>query len=264
MNVITENDVRKLLKNTALKEFIIPKDSIITPSAKGYLSDKKVAVINYADRKSSDESNKSVGIDEVVKQNLSENKSNLPEPKKYRYVSVLGETFENKPEHMTQVYGEKLVYKDAPIISFRGKLDSLQSLILETQISFVKLNRLDLVEKLEEVLAFIKNILRCEVLNIELENTKLLNLTFDEIRSHSHNPKKYYGIAHFEPSYKHGEIVVKLNSLRTFSRELELFGYNAFKNNHDAPSRPDILLALNRLSSLFYIMMFEVLKDELA
>lgn len=263
MNVVTENDVRKLLKNKTISEFIIPKDSIVTPSARGYLSDKKIPILKYNEIDSTKENSSYVDIDLDVKQNLSTEKSNLPKPKKYRYESVLGESFDEKPEHMTQIYGEKLVYKDAPIIAFRGKIDSLQSQILETQICFVKLNRLDLVDELEEILGFLKNILRCEVLNIELENTKLLNLSFDEIRSHSHNPKKYYGIEHFAPSYKHGEIVVKLNSLRSFSREVELFGYNAFKNNHGAPLRPDILLALNRLSSLFYIMMFEVLKDEL-
>ncbi|MFV0503942.1 MAG: hypothetical protein ACK5LT_08250 [Lachnospirales bacterium] len=239
MEVISEALLRNIISKNDVKEFIVDSNTILTPSAKSFLLDKKIKVIY----------------------NRQSNKSNLPEPKKYKFKDDQGNEFRKKPEYMTQIYADKLVKKDHPIIAFRGKLDSTQSKILEAQIIFSKLGYQNLVKDLEEVLIYIKNILKSEVLNTELKEQKLLGLEIDEIRAYSHNPKKYFGINHFEPSYRHGEVIVYLNSLRTYSRELELSGYNAFKGEGNEPMRIDILTALNRLSSLFYIMMFKYLNN---
>ncbi len=245
MNLITETLLREMLKDSNINYFKLEKDMILTPSAKSYLSDKKIKITK-------------VGVE---KEDIFHKKSNLPEPKKYRYKDIEGNTYDKKPEYMTQIYGEKLVNKDHPIIAFRGKLDSVQSKILESQIIFSKLGYISLVNDLEEILKYIKNILRCEVLNLKLEEQLLLGLDIKGIREYSHNPKKYFGINHFEPNYSHGEVVVYLNSLRTMSRELELYGFDAFKVKDSTPDRVDILTGLNRLSSLFYIMMFKFLAE---
>ncbi len=52
-----------------------------------------------------------------------------------------------------------------------------------------------------------------------------------------------------------GPVVVALNALRAQSREVEISAYKAFKNDEGEPTRADLALALNRLSSCFYIMM---------
>ena len=64
---------------------------------------------------------------------------------------------------------------------------------------------------------------------------------------------------HFLPHYKQGEMVAYLNKLRTLARETELIAYKAFKDEYGQTNREDIIKSLNRLSSLFWIMMFKYL-----
>ncbi len=72
----------------------------------------------------------------------------------------------------------------------------------------------------------------------------------------SHNPKKYLGIGHLLMNYQLSEWCIALNTLRTQARELELAAVNAFVSpDGTVAEREDLLLGLNRLSSVFYIMM---------
>ena len=112
---------------------------------------------------------------------------------------------------MTQLYGNELVLKNHSNIIFRGKLDSLQSKILEIQVMANKNNEKKLVEELQEVLNFARDILKAEVLNEEFEDIALFGLSEKEIRAISHNPKKHLGVEHVLPNYEMGEIVVGLN-----------------------------------------------------
>ena len=50
----------------------------------------------------------------------------VPKPRYVDYETGAYSTYE-KPEHMTQLFGNKLVCKDHPRILFRGKLDALQA-----------------------------------------------------------------------------------------------------------------------------------------
>ena len=50
-----------------------------------------------------------------------------------------------------------------------------------------------------------------------------------------------------------GEVCVALNNVRTFIREAELLAVTAFTQDGKV-TRPDIVEALNRLSSCVYIM----------
>jgi len=112
------------------------------------------------------------------------------------------------------------------------------------------------LKDLEDVLAYVRKILEVEVTEKELPEVALIGLNSEELRAFSHNPKKYFNIDHIIfPSYEMGDIVVTLNALRAESREVEIDALKAFKNQDGELSRNDIALALNRLSSCFYIMM---------
>jgi ethanolamine utilization cobalamin adenosyltransferase len=164
-----------------------------------------------------------------------------------------------KPEHMTSLRGDMLVSKDHPRIRLRGRLDGLQARILEAQILFRRLGQEKAVSDLGEVLGVVRAILRCEVLDEPLEQFLLLGMDEEEIRARSHRPKDYYGLQHFFASVDDGEAVITLNSLRTLVREAELAFYDAFKHED---GRADLALALNRLSSVFYVMMFKAKTGE--
>lgn len=245
MSVITESEIRKRLKGKALKEIkeiAILKGEIVTPSAKSFLSDNNIQ-IKYVNKK---EEIKEVEEKVIVKEH------------NYKFKTIYGGYLEEKPEHMTHLYGNLLVFKDHKRIIFRGKLDSLESKILEIQIICSKLSMNKLIVDLQEILDFIRNILRCEVLNEKLEEGTLQGMTVDELRERSHNPQKYFGIGHFLPDHSMGEVVVALNSCRSLTRETELTAFSAFKNEYGDVEREDLIRALNRLSSLFWIMMFKV------
>lgn len=164
-----------------------------------------------------------------------------------------------KPEHMTTLRGDELVLKDHPRIAFRGAIDSMEADIILLQILTSRRGMKKLTEDLEEIIKAIRWLLRCEVSGEPVGEVTLQGLDSDEMRAHSHHPSQYYGMKHFLPSYRYGEIPAYLNRLRTRARELELTAYRAFKKEDGQPEREDIIRVLNRLSSLFWIMMFKYL-----
>ncbi|WBW94910.1 cobalamin adenosyltransferase [Oceanirhabdus sp. W0125-5] len=247
MSVLTESKLRMELKKKDIREFKINKKDIVTPSARAFLSEKNIKLII---------------MDEVVKegdepQNTTkennEDRSIIP-----KYERVEGGFFQSKPEFMTHLYGNKLVYKDHPTIVLRGKLDSFQAKLLETQILAHKNKKIALVKDLDGVLATVRGILRAEVLGEELKEFNLLNMKEDEIRDISHHPEKYFNKEHVFPNYEMGEIALCLNSLRTGIREVEIYALKAFKDRDGEVKRKDIMMCLNRLSSCFYVMMLKL------
>lgn len=234
MGVLTESEVRKKIGHTDVKEFYIEKGQIITPSAKSYLTDKNI-VLKYVN-----------SLDEIEKNKSNEEKADVKQEKKYKYVTVFGANLDEKPEHMTSLNGNLLVFKDHKRIILRGKVDSLESRILQAQILCQKHEMKKLLKDLQEVL------------EEKLEEFKLLGLTPEELREQSHYPKKYFGIGHEFPNYEMGEMVVEINSIRTLTREVELAAYEAFKGEYGQVEREDLIKALNRLSSVFWIMIYKI------
>lgn len=248
VSVLTEDELRKRLKDTDLtkiKELKVSKNEIITPSARSFLNDHNI----------------SLSYEEVIKESLKkdyiDSKSEVLVDKKTKYETVFGARLDEKPEHMTHLYGNVLVFKDHKRIIFRGKIDSLEAKILEVQVLSHKLKLGKLVADLEEILVFVRNLIRCEVLNEPVSEFRLQGMDANELREKSHYPQKYFGIGHEPPKYTMGEVVVALNSIRTLVRETELIAYKAFKDEYGAINREDIIKALNRLSSLFWIMIFK-------
>lgn len=256
MSVLTEAALRVLLKDADLDtmtEYRVEKGVIVTPSARAWLTDHKISLI-IGDKTAI--KNPALPAKELTKE--PEEKSVLPDfEKPARYLALGGGYYDKKPEHMTALHGNVLVNKDHPRIAFRGKIDSLQASITWTQLAFQRLGLTKGVAALGEVLRYVQDILRCEVLDQPLEEMRLFGLSEAELQSRSHTPKKYYGLPHFAASVSDGEAVILLNLLRTAVREAELIAYSAFRQKDGTPEREDIIRALNRLSSVFYVMMFE-------
>lgn len=249
MKVLTEGTLRLEFKNKLPKKYVVGSNVLVTPSARQFLRDKNIELIiqdiTKEDRKEDSSKNEN-------KYKKLEFPAERIVPKYISYYS--GGALENKPEHMTQIYGNKLVFKDDPRIIFRGKLDSLQSKIMELQVTIASKNIMKLVEDLDEVLNYTRKILKAEVLEEELSISKLIGLEEEQLREMSHHPKKHFGIDHILPNYQMGEILVGLNSLRSAVREVELAAIKAFKKEFEL-TRIDLIMALNRLSSCIYIMM---------
>ena len=171
-------------------------------------------------------------------------------PDRYRLPG--GGWLEEKPEHMTHLNGEVLVPKTHPRIRFRGKMDTLEAELILCQLESDSLRR-----PVGEVLALARQILRCDVLEEPLKPQPLCGLTEEQQRRQSHFPQEYYGQPHFMPEAEDGPVIARLNRARCAAREAELTAAEAFSDREGRPTRPDLLRALNRMSSMLYILMIQ-------
>ena len=180
-------------------------------------------------------------------------------PEVYRTLS--GAILREKPEHMTHLTAEILVPKDHPRIHFRGNVDRLEARILLTRLAAQAEHRETLSRHLEELLDQVRLLLRAEVMDKPYVLTQICGLTMDQLREQSHYPQKYFGIPHFMPAASDGRLLLELNLLRTQLRETEVTAYGAFHDRDGQVTRPDLLLALNRFSSLVWIWMIQLKKE---
>lgn len=174
-----------------------------------------------------------------------------------QYQTLFGGVLQQKPEHMTHLYGNTLVFKDHPRIVFRGMIDALEAELLLCQKTAAREQEQQTVRQLQEILDFVRRLIRCDVLAQPVEPMHLCGLDAEQLREQSHHPQKYYGQPHFMPAWTDSDTLLHLNKVRTLIRRTELAGYRAFRTPDGATEREDILLALNRLSSLLWILMIQ-------
>ncbi len=282
MKAITEAILRDQLRASQPESYQVPEGKILSPAAREYLRQRKIEIVensvhtrfNFKPEKavsaassgpSSTESKNEFGEEDAKKQQLA--RAVAPAsgqacvPKYVDYTS--GAFFPEKPEHMTQLVGNKLVPKDHLRIYFRGKLDSLQSHFVLTQAIIAEgSGSKRLIDDLNDVLGVLREIMRCDVLDEPFVNDRIIGLTHEEIRERSHNPMKFYSIKQMVlPDYSFGKVYALLNELRTAVRETEVAAVRAFRRQ-TVYERRDIVETLNRLSSVMHIMMCMYLADE--
>ncbi|WP_373076619.1 ethanolamine utilization protein [Fusobacterium varium] len=249
--VLTEDKLKNLYRKEEFKKYVVENGTIMTPSARQFLADKGIEIVKE------EAVEEKTAVQEKVIERVVE-KAITP-----KYIGVAGESYFEKPEHMTQISGNILVKKNDERIIFRGKLDSLQAKWLILQKEFENYGNEKLQKDMESVAIFIKKIVSAEVLDMEMEEIKVLEETLDKIKEISHNPKKFFGIGNlFDISIKNSILVLKLNEMRGSSREIEIAGVTAFSNEKGIIIKKEILKALNRLSSVIYVMMLKGEKGE--
>lgn len=172
------------------------------------------------------------------------------------YKLLGGGTIAEKPEHMTHLHGDVLVEKTHPRIRFRGTMDSLQAELLLAICQASGTAR----SQLEQVLELSRQILSREVMNEPVQVQEVAGLSAEEIRSRSHRPQDYYGQPHFMPSGEDGPVLLQVNRARTAARQAELAAVDAFLGE-EGLTRPDLVQALNRLSSMLYLIMIQLKKE---
>ncbi|MPW25530.1 cobalamin adenosyltransferase [Alkalibaculum sp. M08DMB] len=259
MNLVTEDIIKKIIKSgNSIKndELRLPSNSMLTPSAKSVLADNKLKLILIDD-----------DIDEELEEKNTEvmnTAAKLAAKSIGKFQLESGGYLDQKPEYMTQLYGNVLVPKDNKRIKLRGEVDLVMSEILKVQIRVKELKVDGLISDLQEVYNFIGEMSRGEVLNELLKPNLILGLNQQEIRNMSHNPKKYFGLDHlFNINYEIGEIPVLLNSLRARIRKVEIACYEAFKLHPNGNiTRNDLMEGYNRLSSIMYIIALKYLSNQ--
>ena len=277
MKAITEDILRYELRSSQPEVYIIPEGKILTPAAREYLQMRKIrfekeggnnykhqlkAPVTKTEEPAPAEkvAPKVVATEVPPKEEVQIPGLNaeLPKPKYVDYET--GAYYYEKPEHMTQLFGNKLVCKDHPRILFRGKLDSLQAMVVLNQAMIQASGGSEqLINDLGEILKDLREMMRCEVLDEEMKTETIIGLTHAELRAHSHNPMKYYNIKQMVlPDYTMGAAYAMLNQIRAAIRETEVAACTAF-HVEKKYIRGDIIEELNRLSSALHIMMCKYL-----
>ena len=252
MKVITEAMLRDELKRSEITEYRVPDGMMLSPAAREYLQQRKIKI----GRESASERQKEAAAPAEKPPEMAPTLQ-----AKYRDYET-GALYLEKPESMTQIEGDMLVVKNHPRIAFRGKLDSLQALIvLDQAILNEKTCYGKMIADLDNILGVLREIMRCDALNEPLRVEKIIGLTSAELRERSHAPMKFFHVKYMRlPDYKMGIAYALLNQLRTAVREAEVTAVNAFKNGTNY-ERQDILEIFNRLSSAVHIMMCTYLQE---
>lgn len=237
--IVTENDLRvKWAKEKDAVLKLIP-GSVITPSAREYIRNKGIRVEIEGE-----------GVLDFTGQTYNA----AIHSKKDKAAGKNLTDGVIKPEYMTHLNGKKLVLKSDPVIRLRGELDSFITQLVETQLWFMGEGFQGMADKLEEVVLFCRGLMQAEVLDKVFEFPLVFGFDKEQLREVSHNPMKYFGVKHSFVSKKHGMSVAKLHVLRAKAREVELAAVAAFAAADGTCSREDIVGALNRLSSMMYIL----------
>ena len=214
-----ERAVKENLRNREGKRvFFLGKEDRLTPSARDWLARERIAILSGE------------------------------EAKIHQYRLLGGGFCEEKPEHMTHLHGNVLVHKTHPRIAWRGAMDTL-----EAELILCKLKTG--LKPVQEILDLARRLIHCEVLNEPVGTFTLDGLTEAQQRSQSHFPKNHFGIAHFMPQAEDGERIALLNRSRCACRAAELAACHAFTDRDGTLVRGDIVQALNRMSSMLYILM---------
>ena len=257
MKAITEDIIRTELKTSRPEVYYIPEGKILTPAAREYLNQQQIGIDLEKNRKAETKQAEPKG-EACVYEN-----QKIMEPKAKYIDHENGAFFSEKPEYMTQIYGNRLVNKNDPMIKFRGKLDKVQAEVVFAQAMISSGNSSEaLLNDLNDVLATLREMMRCEVMNEPFANDTIIGLNHEELRAQSHNPMKYHNVKQMLlPDYSMGTAYSLINLIRTSVRETELFAVDAFMDNKKCV-RTDIIEGLNRLSSAMHIMMCKQLAGE--
>ena len=173
-------------------------------------------------------------------------------PAEYHLLS--GGTLTEKPEHMTHLNARYLVPKTHPRIAFRGGVDSLEAALLLAAAEAEGAIQSQIMEALD----YTRYLLGQEVLEQPIESRPLGGMDEKALRERSHRPQDFYGKPHFMPGPQDGKVLLLVNAARCKARETELLAAKAFQNAEGLPERPDLLQALNRLSSFLYLIMIQL------
>lgn len=245
--ILTENDLRSHPPAPGARQYQVEEGTFVTESARSWLEKRDIQLVI------------------LPKGRMCGGMSRTPLPDRGSRTYLDAATGlplgREKPEEMTHLRGNLLVKKSSPRIAFRGKLDSLEAAILEAQALAHRQNAPAVRDGLGEVLEHLRQVLGAEVKDQPLEEVSILGMDQARLRQVSHNVKGAFGIDHPIPSWEMGELALRLNTLRTQVRETELAAAVAFEAPGETP-RPDIIRALNRLSSAVYILFCKLLAEK--
>jgi Ethanolamine utilization cobalamin adenosyltransferase len=249
MKIITEIDLRAEYKNHQFESFVLNPGDKLTPAASQFLSERRITIQDNSQLSKSTDQNQG----NATKKKVDIKHAELP---KEGYLCLpSGRHVMEKPEHYTHLKGNLLVSKSNPVIKFRGQLDLLEANFVASINQVNLFGYKEMADDLNEIFLYLQEIMRAEVLNKPLPFIDFKGWSDADVREYSHHPDKYFGVKHVLPNPKFGMLYAEVNKLRAMTRQLEITAVEAFcSEEEDQCERLDITMALNRLSSLVYII----------
>lgn len=238
--LLSEYELRAMCLPEGLKEFPVDKETVLTPMAVEYLWERGIRVV--------EKSAETMPLSTDTEQG------------KGYVIEGTQQIVEIKPENMTHLHGNVLVSKTHPRIALRGKLDSLEAMIISVQVTATEQRYAAVAQDLQELLQFVRMILSTEVRETALGEFTLWGLDSDTLRYQSHHVHEVFGINHPVPSYTMGRLAAELNLLRTVVRDTELLAVSAFEKE----PQMNFVEALNRLSSAVYLIFCKLIAGKYA
>jgi ethanolamine utilization cobalamin adenosyltransferase len=141
-----------------------------------------------------------------------------------------------------------------PRLVFRGKLDTLHAHFLLAAAQARRFNLPELADYLSTLAAYCREIASAESNERPVAPLQLAGLTEAEIGEGSPRPDRALEIPRIVPGLGDHEILLQLNLLHCQTRETELVVANVFARPESQPTRPDLIVAMNRLSSAVYYL----------
>ncbi|EPH0093001.1 ethanolamine utilization cob(I)yrinic acid a,c-diamide adenosyltransferase EutT [Pluralibacter gergoviae] len=163
-----------------------------------------------------------------------------------------------KPDTLTHLNAHVMVAKNDPRLAFRAALDATIAEAVWLQIEFAQT---PLRGWLADIRSVLGNIMRADALGEPMAEQRIGELTADELHRLSHQPLKYLGHDHIVPDVSHGRSAAMLNLLRSKIREAEIAAARIYIDAGFQVIRPDIMQALNRLSSAAYVLMVMAVRE---
>ena len=206
MALFTESSVRACIRvKDGRRVFYLGPGDRLTPSAREWLRQERIEIVQ----------------------------GEQPKPKTYE--TLFGGTLTEKPEQHDPSAGQHSgVQGPSPRIEFRGQIDLLEAELLLAQRTAMADGREDMADHLQEILDFVRSLIRADVLDEPVQPLHILGLTVEELRERSHAPQKYYGQSHFMPSRHDAPTLLAINKVRTVIRQVERAAYRAFRDENGA------------------------------
>lgn len=237
MAILTEATVRKLIKTTEIQEtkvVEVEKGTIITPSARSFLSDHQIKL---------QEMPKCETKEEFTQKNEAEQTGKKEAQNPFVYKTLDGGQFVEKPVYMSILKGNTIVPNDHPEIKLRGQLDTLHGEVLKVQLLASEAGFSDLIEELELIA-------RCSQFMQE-----------SRLPSKLAYPRETEVVT-FPIDYQMGALVIALNQLRLMIEQTSLMAYESLKEADGTIKEVELLEVLTKLARFCWKLMDNVNKGK--
>ncbi len=252
---ITETWLREHFSLAHGTEVRLPEDGRLTPAARTLLDEKRIS-IKYLDAagRTFIESTGGAEGKPPSRQRVHPLTGSAEHP--VATCTLCGNEVSRKPDAMTHLDPHHLTGKNHPRLRLRAKLDTSIAHAVWVQAELSDVERASTLSFwLADVRSCLGNVLRGEVTGEAVSGVRMGELDEEAIHRLSHDPLRYFGHDHLVPDASQGITVARLNLLRALIRETEVIAADVYIDRDYKLTRPDILQALNRLSSAVYLLM---------